>query len=209
MLASVILAIILMPFRMFSKISPFCLVRASNVSYKASIASGTRFYGSSLGDYSYLGRNCLVQNTDVGKFCSIADNVSIGLPMHPVYWVSTSPVFHSLQNSLRVSFSNNSFDTSKRTVIGNDVWIGANAIVLHGVQVGNGAIIGAGAVVTKDVAAFAVVGGVPATFIKSRFNKVKVDFLEELSWWDWDDEKLKNEGNKFDDIDRLMRGTVE
>jgi hypothetical protein len=77
-----------------------------------------------------------------------------------------------------------------KITIGNDVWIGARAMILPSVKIGNGAIIAAGAVVTKDVPDCAVVGGVPAKIIKYRFSAEEIAILNEVCWWDWPDEKL-------------------
>lgn len=77
------------------------------------------------------------------------------------------------------------------TLIGHDVWIGANAIILRGVKVGNGAIVGAGAVVTKDVEPYAIVGGIPARVIRYRFEKAVIQKLEELQWWQYGPDILK------------------
>jgi len=82
-------------------------------------------------------------------------------------------------------------DINKPVEIKNDVWIGANAVILSGVTVGNGAVIAAGAVVTKDVPDYAIVGGVPAKIIKYRFAQEEIEILNQIKWWDWPDEKLK------------------
>ena len=83
------------------------------------------------------------------------------------------------------------FDIPAPAVIGNDVWIGSKATVFGGVKVGNGAVIAAGAVVTKDVPPYAIAGGVPAHIIRYRFDEDKINRLEEIAWWNWDDDKIK------------------
>lgn len=76
-------------------------------------------------------------------------------------------------------------------VIGNDVWIGYEAVIMAGVTIGNGAIIGTRAVVTKDVPPYTIVGGVPAKSIRRRFDQATIEKLEALRWWDWDEEKIR------------------
>ena len=82
-------------------------------------------------------------------------------------------------------------------VIGKDVWIGAGAVILRGVKVGNGAVVGANAVVTKDVDSFSIVGGVPAKLIKYRFNKEKIDLIKDSKWWDLTPAKADSELQKI------------
>ncbi|MGL9729055.1 virginiamycin A acetyltransferase [Enterococcus sp. DIV0756] len=83
------------------------------------------------------------------------------------------------------------WDNKGDIIIGNDVWIGYEATILSGVTIGDGAIIGAKAVVTKDVPAYSVVGGVPAKKIKHRFDSETIQKLQQLKWWDWPDEKIR------------------
>lgn len=94
---------------------------------------------------------------------------------------------------------------SKKTKIGNDVWVGANAIIIAGVNIGNGAIIGAGAVVTKDVPPYAVVGGVPAKIIKYRFSEEQIEELEKIQWWDWDYKTICERFDDFLNIDDFIK----
>ena len=112
-----------------------------------------------------------MQNTTIGNYCSIARNVSIGLGLHPLNLFSTSPIFYKRQNALLLDLisKDNEFKEYQPITIGNDVWIGANAIIMDGITIGNGAVIAAGAVVTKNVPAYAIMGGVPAKLIKYRF----------------------------------------
>ena len=91
-----------------------------------------------------------------------------------------------------ITFSANSyFDEFAPIKIGNDVWVGARAIILDGVTIGDGAIVGAGAVVAKDVPAYAVVGGVPAKVLRYRFEQAEIDLLEQLKWWNKDIDWLR------------------
>jgi acetyltransferase-like isoleucine patch superfamily enzyme len=145
----------------------------------------TILVGVSIGDYSYIGGNCKIQYATIGKFCSIGPDVRIGLGIHPTHFKSTYPGFYTNSDYYRVDKLYN-FDGEeyKKVEIGNDVWIGARATILDGVKVGDGAVIAAGAVVTKDVPPYAIVGGVPAKVIKYRFDDKRIKELLNEQWWD-------------------------
>lgn len=108
--------------------------------------------------YGYNNKN-IARGTKIGAFCSIASGVKIGLMNHPLEYVSTNPF---LNYSNRGFINNNRGEFEQGSEIRNDVWIGSNAIILPNVHIGNGAVIGAGAVVVKDVAPYEVVGGQPS-----------------------------------------------
>ena len=153
----------------------------------------TKVFRSSLDDYSYVGRDSALVCAKVGKFCSIATNVKIGMGTHRMDYLSTSPIFTELSNGLGHSWTTeNMVEPYKEVIIGNDVWIGERAMILGGVKVGDGAVIGAGAIVTKDVPPYAVVGGVPAKIIRYRFPEDQIDDLLKLQWWNRPDETLRN-----------------
>ena len=99
------------------------------------------------------------------------------------------------------------FEETEQIVIGNDVWIGANAIVLDGVTIGDGAIISAGAIVNKNIPPFSIYGGVPAKFIRFRFEENEIDFLKNLKWWDKDINWIKSYTPYFKDIKELISKT--
>ena len=119
---------------------------------------------TSLGKYSYVGRGSHIQNAEIGCYCSVGPQVLIGGGYHEVDKRSTHPLFQDHK------------DYSKKVIIGNDVWIGQGAIILDGVKIGNGAVIAAGSVVSHNVKAFKIVGGVPAT----GFGERKV---QDESWY--------------------------
>ncbi|MDE6871395.1 MAG: CatB-related O-acetyltransferase [Bacteroidales bacterium] len=125
-------------------------------------------------------------NAVIGKFCSIGPEVLIGgLPSHPLNLKSTFPGFYQKDSSFygvepEYEYNEPEF---KQVTIGNDVWIGARAMILDGVCVGDGAVIGAGAVVTKDVPPYAIVGGVPAKIIKFRFAEPEILDMLKSQWW--------------------------
>ena len=139
----------------------------------------------SIDQYSYIGRNSLIQNAAIGAYCSIANDVMIGMGNHPVDHFSTSPLFYRVRNTFGLSLvkQDMNFAEYQPIKVGNDVWIGCRATVLDGVTIGDGAIIAAGAVVTKDVAPYAIVGGVPARVIRSRFSEETAANIASSQWW--------------------------
>lgn len=139
---------------------------------------------SHLGAFSYTGINTIINYTKIGKFCSIARNVDIGGFDHASDTFSMMPLFRFNQ-AVKEQSVHGEIDFNNHCCIGNDVWIAAGAQILNKVSVGDGAIIGAGAVVTKDVEPYAVVAGVPARKIKSRFSDDIIEDLLELQWWNW------------------------
>ncbi len=125
--------------------------KKSFVSKKSRIFPFSRFTNSELGDNSYIGLFAFVNNTKIGKYCSISMNFKSGLGQHPTNYISTSPVFYSKKYAIKNSFANkqSSFQEYATITIGNDVWIGADVIIMDGVTIGDGAIIASKAVVVK------------------------------------------------------------
>lgn len=152
---------------------------------------------SEVKSYTYIGRDCLVQNASIGKFCSIANEVLIGLGKHPLSHFSTSTLFYRTNNTLGIDLVDHNLDFEEYAAIaiGNDVWIGARAIIMDGVSIGDGAIVAANSVVTKDVPQFAIVGGVPAKIIKYRFAPDKIQEFIDQDWWSWQLDKIKKQFN--------------
>lgn len=152
----------------------------------------SRLNGVTMDDYSYIGKCSIIHNTKIGKFCSISACCVIGLPGHPTNRLSTSPIFSSPSNALREKWVQEyTYKPEINVEIGNDVWIGYGAMIPNNIKVGDGAIIAAGAVVTKDVPPYAIVGGVPARVIKYRFTQEIIDQLEKLRFWDRSEEIIK------------------
>lgn len=159
-----------------------------------------------LGDYSYISSNTQIKNADIGKFCSIGPNCTIGLGQHPTKnFVSSHPIFFSTNKQIDITYSDkNYFKEEENIILENDIWVGANVIILDGVTVSNGAIIAAGSVVTKDVPPYAIVGGIPAKIIKFRFPEETINILQDISWWNKDESFLKNNFKKFHDINLFL-----
>jgi len=124
----------------------------------------------------------------VGSFCSIADGVTIFLGgNHRIDWITTYP-FSVFRESAKAISGHPA--TRGDVIIGHDVWIGAGATILSGVRIGNGAVVGACSVVTRDVPAYGIVAGNPAKLVRIRFTDSEIACLEELAWWNWTDSIL-------------------
>lgn len=200
------------------------LTRVKHIGIKLSLAPGTKvstgnhyggynriganstFYGR-LGKGSYIGEACRI-SADIGKFCCIASGVVTAVGRHPsACFASIHPAFFSSDLSrCGLSYCDEPCyeETKGRIVIGNDVWIGTGAILLDGVRIGDGAIVAAGAVVTKDVPPYTIVGGVPAREIRRRFSEEQCNFLQDLKWWDKPDQWLHKYWKQFSNVEQLM-----
>jgi acetyltransferase-like isoleucine patch superfamily enzyme len=183
----------------YRRISFFALVdNRSTISKKASVGRFVQFYKSSIGDYSYIGSRSEVVCTEIGKFCSIARNCSIGMANHSTDYLSTSPIFTEKNNATTFSWTEkNCYKNFNQVKIGNDVWIGKNVLIVGKVTIGSGAVIGAGAIVTKDVPPYSVVAGVPAKIIKYRFNDDIIQKLLEIKWWNLPESIIKKQIHFF------------
>ena len=186
-----------------------------SVDVPVKIGANTYFKGE-IGAYSYIGPDCRI-NAKIGKFCSISSNVKTIEATHPLLYVSTSPVFYSTDRQCNASFTEEQtyddtlyYDKEEGIAckIGNDVWIGENVIIKGGINIGDGACIAMGAVVTKDVEPYSIVGGVPAQKIRMRFTDKQIKSLEKIQWWDKDVVWLRENATLFTNIETFL-GTFE
>ena len=169
-------------------------------------------YGSYIGDHSSIAGH-------IGKYTSIADHVRVVRGRHPTSrFVSTHPVFYSNRNCVGLHYGEKTefsefvyADEEKKLpiIIGNDVWIGHGALLLEGIRIGDGAVVAMGAVVTKDVPPYAVVGGVPARVIKYRFDEQTIASLLELKWWEKPESWIKAHANTFVDAECFLKEAEE
>jgi acetyltransferase-like isoleucine patch superfamily enzyme len=128
----------------------------------------------------------------IGRYCSIAGDVKILVGgNHRPDWVSMYPI--RIAFDLPGKFEDGQPSTKGDVVIGSDVWVGQNSLILSGVQIGHGAVIAAGSVCTRNVPAFAIVGGNPARVIRSRFSEQQIEALLRIKWWDWPKEDVIQE----------------
>lgn len=168
------------------------------------VGTGSNCIDVRIGRFSYMGKNNSVANTRIGSFCSIASYCAIGGGAHPLDMVSTSPVFYSGKNIFKRNFGEIKAEINKTVSIGNDVWIGEAVFINDGIMVGDGAVIGAHSVITHNVPAYAVVAGAPAKVIRYRFADEEIEKLLKIKWWDWPEEKLKEQGAKFVSVEQLL-----
>lgn len=130
----------------------------------------------------------------IGSFCSIGSGAAFimaGNQGHRNDWISTFPFFW-MPDMPAFAGAQNGYLPAGDTVIGNDVWIGSEAIIMPGVTIGDGAVIGTRSLVTRDVEPYAIVGGNPARVIRKRFNEAVIRVLLEMEWWAWSDEQLRD-----------------
>lgn len=156
---------------------------------------------------------CNHDKLKIGKFCSIACGAKFifNAANHSLGSLSTYPFpifFEEWGLNPDTASISTAWDNKGNITIGNDVWIGYEAVIMSGVTVGDGAVIGTRAVVTKDVPPYTVVGGVPAKPIKKRFSEETVSELLNLKWWDWDEERIRKNISaiKNGDISKLKQG---
>lgn len=182
-------------------ISVLSRVEYSNVSKKAKIWRFAKLDHSEIGDYTYVGPKARIIHAKIGKYCSIANETAVGMGTHPIKFLSTSPLFIATQNGTGHSWlTDKKFDEYRQVTLGHDVWVGAKVLIMGGVKIGTGAVIAAGAVVTKDVPPYAIVGGVPAKIIKYRFDEETIQCIMKSKWWDLPDNILKERLSCFQSI---------
>lgn len=192
------------------KVTGYSLLRSEKADAKLGV--NTKVYPPyflhdiQLGDYSYVAKNCNISHCSIGKFCSIGPNFCCGLGIHPTQGVSTAPMFYSTakQNGMTLC-KENKIEEVKQTVIGNDVFIGANVTVLDGVHIADGAVIGAGAVVVDDIPPYAIAVGVPAKVVKYRFDDATINALLEKQWWNRPEEDLQFVEKYFWDVETFLK----
>ncbi len=180
------------------------------------IGNRTVFLWSSIGYGSYVANDSFIRRTAIGKYCSLGKNIRVIDVTHPANtFVSTSPSFFSLNpmNKLclvkRQKYEEILYcERQYSVVIENDVWIGDGVQIIGGNKIGNGAIVAAGAVVTRNVPPYAIVAGVPARVVKYRFSEDEIAFLNELKWWDRSQIWISDHAELFEDI-RSLREAVK
>ena len=171
-----------------------CSITESTFGTFTEVGAGSRIAYSHLGDYSYCDRYADIANATVGKFANIAAFARIGATDHPLH---TASCHHFLYRSAdywddaEVDEAFFAHRRSRRAVIGHDTWIGNGAMIKPEVTLGDGAVVAAGAVVTKDVAPYTIVAGTPAKVLRLRQPPEIAERMMELAWWDWSHAALR------------------
>lgn len=178
------------------------------------LGAGARLTDSVIGYASYLAKEVNLYKVSIGKYTAIGPGVSNVLGTHPTHqFVSIHPCFYSLRKQVGFTYAKEQLfeeysyaDVEEKyvNIIGNDVWIGQGAMLIQGVTIGDGAIIAAGGVVTKDVPPYAIVGGVPARIIGWRFEEQEREYLMNLKWWEKDVDWIAEHAGMFSNIN-IMR----
>lgn len=160
-----------------------------------------------MGDYSYVCRFSGIIYSRIGKFSNISDFVRINPGSHPVERPS---LHHFTYRSNWYGFTDEpetsffSWRRRQKVIIGHDTWIGHGAVIMPGVEIGNGAVVGSHSVVTRDVASYSIVAGGPARFLRKRFPDAVAAALEKTGWWDWSHETLKQRLEDFRDLRHFL-----
>lgn len=175
-------------------IHPDCDVTDTTFGSYVEIGRGTRLAHSVVGDYSYCDRLCDIANAEVGRFSNIASAVRIGATDHPMDKASLHHFHYRAADYFDDAGNDETwFDQrrSRRAVIGHDTWIGHGAQVRPDVTIGHGAVVAGGAIVTRDVAPYMIVAGIPAAPLRARFSDALAARMVDLAWWDWPHAQLR------------------
>ena len=184
-----------------STVGDFSTVRESVIGEHSTIQRYGDIWGLELGRYSCVGRMCTIQECKIGSFCALADYLTIGCDDHDYKMITTHPFWHDsswgISDDVEFSKQYREKEYEQPCEIGNDVWFGAGVIVCRNVRIGDGCVIGAGAVITKDIPPYSVVVGTPGRVIKKRFSDEMINRLEKCKWWDLPLEVIKRNIDLF------------
>ncbi len=201
-------------FDKLSRVESKCLIRNVTVEGRNHIGKNCQVYNTSIGFASGISRDSIIDSFFIGRYSTFGPDVKIITGEHPTKGIaSTYPAFYSARAQMGFTYVDKTiFEEFKyadkknkwKVIVGNDVWIGSYVKIMEGISIGDGAVVAAGAVVTKDVPPYAIVGGVPAKVIKYRFDEETIRKLLELKWWNKDQEWINTHAGDFDDVNKLI-----
>lgn len=165
-----------------------CDIDGLEMSEKSELGRRNLIRNATIGKGSYTGTNTIIKKTDIGRYCCISWNVSIGGGNHNYNHTS---LYTDYWFKRTFGIEAKEAQADYRTKIGNDVWIGAGVNIIGGVTVGDGCVIGAGSIITHDIEPYSIVVGVPGKVLKKRFDEKTIEKLTKLQWWNWSEEKIK------------------
>ncbi len=166
-----------------------CQIKNSSLSHGVMVSHGASILNSSIARYTSIGRSTKIAHATIGSFCAISWDCTINAITHPINHLTISAFPYAPHVGAFVAERKQKHQI---VTIGSDVWVGTNAIIMPGIEIGHGAIIGAGAIVTHSVPPYQIVVGNPAKILRSRFDHQTVESLLELEWWAWEEEKIKS-----------------
>lgn len=172
----------------------------SSIDKTSDIRMFSKLYRSHIGRYSRVNSGCKLMNVTIKNFTAIGRDSSLGLGQHPLNYASTQNIFYH-KNKMRPHWYQpiNFESENKKTIIGNDVWVGIESVIMDGVTIGDGAVIGARSVVTKNVPPYSIVVGQPAKVLKYRFTPEVIDRLLEIKWWNMSDKEVTDKIKFFNE----------
>lgn len=160
---------------------------------------------SHIGKYTRINAHCHLARVTVGNFTAIGMNSIMGLGRHPLNYASTQSIFYKKNNMKNDWVKPIDFIEGLPINIGNDVWIGRQCTVMDGVNIGDGAVIATGAIVTKDIPPYAIAAGIPAKIIKYRFSEEIIERLLEIKWWHFNDNEIQDNLEFFRDPNLTLK----
>jgi len=169
------------------------------------VGDGSYLVHANIGAHSYLGPRSIVAHATIGRYCAIAADVAIGTGSHPLERnVSIHPMFYLHRPPKWGLVEADSFQEFRHTIVGSDVWIGTKAVLRDGIEVGHGAVLGAGAIATRDLEPYGVYVGAPARLVRFRFSNEEIAKLLAARWWDRDEQWIRRNARYFDDVGRFL-----
>ncbi len=194
------------------RIEKKCLVRNVKMDEYCHIGENSKVYSTCIGYGSGISRDSIMDSVLIGKYTTLGPDIKVITGQHPTSKIaSTHPAFYSVRGQMGFTYVDKTVFNETRfakdqykVVIGNDVWIGSYTRIMEGVTIGDGAVVAAGAIVTRDVPPYAIVGGIPAKIIKYRFDTETIQKLIGLKWWDKNQAWIKEHADDFEDVEKLL-----